>query len=116
MKPIYKLESLLSLVDQSREDRLAAFAVFNLGLVESLASGAIGATAAVRDFYHYENCIYVNEKLKDKFAARIMSHGIQLPDLFDALPIEEAHREFSRELAAMRALCLKILENARQPA
>ena len=29
--------------------------------------------------------------------------------LFDALPREEAHREFQRELATMRELCLKLL-------
>ena len=39
-----------------------------------------------------------------------MSHGVQSPDLFDALPGELAYREFKHELAAMRSLCLKILE------
>ena len=39
-----------------------------------------------------------------------MSHGVQLPDLFEALPTKEAHREFQRELATMRSLCLKLLE------
>jgi hypothetical protein len=39
-----------------------------------------------------------------------MSHGVQLPDLFDALPPEAAVREFQHELSAMRSLCLKILE------
>ncbi len=116
MKSIYRLEALLSPADQAREDRLAAFAVFNLGLVESLANGAIGATTAVRDFYHFENCIYVSKKLKNKLAGRVMSHGVQLPDLFDALPVEEAQREFSHELAIMRALCLQLLESTRQPA
>jgi hypothetical protein len=48
--------------------------------------------------------------LCDKTADAIMSHGVQLPDLFDVLPREEAHREFQRELAIMRALCLKLLE------
>jgi len=36
---------------------------------------------------------------------KVMSHGVQLPDLFDALPADEAHRQFQRELATMRALC-----------
>jgi len=40
----------------------------------------------------------------------VMSHGIQLPDLFEVLPTAEAHREFQRELATMRSLCFKLLE------
>ena len=36
---------------------------------------------------------------------KVMSHGVQLPDLFEALPADEAHRQFQRELATMRALC-----------
>jgi hypothetical protein len=42
-----------------------------------------------------------------------MSHGVQLPDLFEVLPPEEAHREFQRELATIRSLCLKLLEGQR---
>jgi hypothetical protein len=44
-----------------------------------------------------------------------MSHGIQLTDLFDSLPAEEAQREYLHELEMMRSLCLKLLENARSP-
>jgi hypothetical protein len=40
-----------------------------------------------------------------------MSRGVQLPDLFDVLPTEEAHRELQRELVTMRSLCLKLLED-----
>jgi hypothetical protein len=40
-----------------------------------------------------------------------MSHGVQLPDLFDLLPADEAHRQFQHELATMRTLCLKLLED-----
>jgi hypothetical protein len=47
--------------------------------------------------------------LRDKTADAIMSHGVQLPDVFDVLSREEAHREFQRELATMRDLCLKLL-------
>ena len=36
---------------------------------------------------------------------KVMSHGVQLPDLFEALPADEAHRQFQRELGTMRALC-----------
>ncbi len=38
-----------------------------------------------------------------------MSHGVQLLDLYDILPTEEAQREFQRELAKMRTLCLTLL-------
>ena len=44
-----------------------------------------------------------------KTADAVMSHGVQLP-VFEALSPVEAHREFQRELATMRALCLKLLE------
>ena len=40
-----------------------------------------------------------------------MSRGLQLPDLFDCLPTEEAQREFLHELEIIRSLCLKLLEN-----
>ena len=78
--------------------------------IESLANGSLSATNALRVFFHTENCLFVRKQLRDKTADAIMSHGVQLPDLFDALPREEAHREFQRELATMRALCLKLLE------
>jgi hypothetical protein len=34
---------------------------------------------------------------------------VQLPDVFEALPTEEAQQELQRELAAMRSLSLKLL-------
>ena len=42
-----------------------------------------------------------------------MSRGVQLPDLFDCLPPEEAQRELYRELETMRALSLKLLGKVR---
>jgi len=42
-----------------------------------------------------------------------MSHGVQLSDLFTVLPAEEAHRQLHHELATMRALCLKLLDDKR---
>ena len=42
-----------------------------------------------------------------------MSHGVQLPDLYDSLPTEEAQREFLHELEIIRSLCLKLLEKGR---
>jgi hypothetical protein len=38
-----------------------------------------------------------------------MGRGVQLADLFDVLPVEEAHREFQHELQAMKVLCHAVL-------
>ena len=45
-----------------------------------------------------------------------MSRGVQLPDLFDVLPLADSQREFKRELALMRALCLRLLEQEKSVA
>jgi hypothetical protein len=42
-----------------------------------------------------------------------MSHGVQLPDLFESLTPEEAQREFYHELEIIRSLCLKLVEKSR---
>lgn len=107
------LDNLLPRSSKARSGQLGLFAVLNLGMVESLANGAIGAADALRVFYHADNCLFVRKELHDKTADAIMSHGVQLADFFDVLPIEEARREFQRELATMRALCLKLLEKKR---
>lgn len=103
-------ETLLATLREMPAQRSALFALLTLGIIESLANGLLGATDALRVFFHAENCFFVRKQLRDKTADKIMSHGVQLPDLFEALPAEEAHREFQRELATMRALCLKLLE------
>ena len=89
------------------------FALLNLGLVQSLASGIMSPTEAVEKFYHAENCLYVRKHFRQKAAHTIMSHGVQLPDLFESLPAEEAQREFYRELEVMRSLSLQLLERRR---
>jgi hypothetical protein len=116
MEHRYQLESLIAAASQNGAERLALFAYVNLGFIESLANGLISAAEAVRQFYFADNCLYVRNVLKDKTADRVMSHGVQLPDLFDVLPTDQAQREFLHELAAMRALCLKLLESKRQVA
>jgi hypothetical protein len=112
----FRLDGLLSALSKDPAGRLTFFALVNLGIVESLANGSISAAEAVSHFYFTDNCLFVRKALKDKTADRIMSHGVQLPDLFDALPIENAQREFLHELATMRALCLQLLERRRQVA
>jgi hypothetical protein len=104
------LKTLLTASGGTPAQQLALFALLNLGIIESLANGLLSATNALRVFFHTENCLFARKQLRDKTADAIMSHGVQLPDLFDVLPREEAHREFQRELATMRALCLKLLE------
>lgn len=96
--------------------QLELFALLNLGLVQSLVSGALSATEALEQFYHADNCLFVKKKLHNRTADAIMSHGVQLPDLFDLLPAAEAQREFYHELEIMRGLCLQLLAKQRNSA
>ena len=104
------LQVLLTALNELPGQRLALFALLTLGMLESLAHGLLSVTDALRVFFHAENCLFVRKHLRDKTADAVMSHGVQLPDLFEALPTAEAQREFQRELGTMRALCLKLLE------
>jgi hypothetical protein len=104
------LQALLAVSNESPGQRLVLFALLTLGILESLAHGLLSATDALGVFFHAENCLFVRKHLRDKTADTVMSHGVQLPDLFEALPAVEAQREFQRELTTMRALCLKLLE------
>jgi hypothetical protein len=113
MNDIISLKTVLSASGEAPVQQVTLFALLNLGMIESLANGLISVTDAVQVFYNAENCLFVRRQLREKTADEIMSRGIQLPDLFAALPIEEAHREFQRELATMRSLCLKLLESQR---
>jgi hypothetical protein len=99
----------------SLAQQLELFALVNLGLVQSLASGVLSPIEAIQRFYHTDNCLYVQHHFRSKEATAIMSHGVQLPDLFEALPAEEARREFYHELEIIRALCLRLLEKRRSP-
>jgi hypothetical protein len=104
---------LLSKVPGNLAQQLEFFAFVNLGLVQSLASGVLSPAEAVERFYHADNCLYVQRHLRKKEANTIMSRGVQLLDLFECLPAEEARREFYKELETMRALCLKLLGEKR---
>ena len=105
------LSATSSNIPQQRE----FFALLNLGLVQSLASGVLSPTEVVERFYHADNCLYVQKHFRQKEANAVMSHGVQLPDLFECLPAEEAQREFYHELETIRSLCLKLLEKRRSP-
>jgi hypothetical protein len=111
-----QLETILAEAGDPPAQRLSLFALLTLGVIDSLASGTMSAAEAVQSIFHADNCLFVRQRLKDKEAHKIMSRGVQLPDLFDVLPPDEAHREFRHELAAMRALCLKLLEAQRSAA
>jgi hypothetical protein len=52
-------------------------------------------------------CRSIRKVLKEEFADQIMSHGVQLPDLFNVLPAEEAQRQFLHELARMETPMLE---------
>ena len=110
MKKAIDLQAVLAQEEGGSAQPFALFALLNLGVIDSLASGAMGATEAVRLFYNADNCLFIRKQRREKIADRIMSHGAQLADLFDALSPEEAHREFQREIEIMRTLCRKLLE------
>lgn len=101
--------TILSDVEKKNEQQITLFALLNLGILDSLSSGAISADEALQTFFHAENCFFVRRTLRNQSADTIMSHGVQLPDLFEALPPKEAQREFQRELALMRTLCMGLL-------
>lgn len=109
MKRNNQARIILSEITGNADAQLRFFALLNLGVAQSLASGIISAAEAIRFFYNTENCLYVRERFRNKHANAIMSRGVQLPDLFEALPAEEASREFLRELEHIRALCSHLL-------
>ncbi len=96
-----------------QEQPTALFAVAALGILDSLAAGSMTPTDAIRSFFHAKNCRYVRSKLRDRRADEVMGRGVQLADLFDVLPVEEAHREFQHEVAAMKSLCHELLQAER---
>jgi hypothetical protein len=109
MKKKNKFRVVLSDISGDLTQQLRYFALLNLGMVQSLTSGVISAAEAVRLFYNAENCLYVREHFRNKKVNAIMSHGVQLSDLFETLPADEASREFFRELETMRSLCMSLL-------
>lgn len=116
MKNRIDLKALLGGSGKSRSEQVALFALLNLGIVESLTNGLMSAADMLQVFFHAENCLFVRKELRVKAADEIMSHGVQLPDLFDAIPADQAQREFLRELAKIRDLCLRLLGQKRTAA
>ena len=112
MNQTIELTSLLAQTSDSSQQN-ATFAMLGLGITESLVSGILSAAEAVVQFFHADNCLFVQKAIHNRSADEFMSRGVQLADLFDVLPVKQAQREYQRELAAMHALCLKLLEKER---
>src|SRR5438067_4470259 len=112
MKQVFDLAKITA----GQQEPLALFAVTSLGIIESLVAGSLNPTQAVNAFFHGKNIRFVKAKLGDERAVEIMGRGVQLADLFDAMPVEEAHREFQHELQAMKSLCYELLEAERAAA
>ena len=106
-QPPIELRAILARLDQSQ--RLAVFAVINLGVMQSVGAKAMSPDQATERFFHVSNCLYVKRSLKNKLADEVMSRGVQLADLFDSLPSPQARVELSKELVCMHDLCLKLL-------
>jgi hypothetical protein len=113
MESTIRLNAILADASDNQDDRLTIFAVVNLGIIESLANGSLSAKDVVLFFFNADNCLHVRKHLKNKLADRIMSHGVQLPDLFEVLPLEEAQRQFLHELNVMRSLCFQLIDRGR---
>lgn len=104
---------MLSEIGGEPAQRLRFFALLNLHIVQSLASGVMSAAEAIQLFYNAENCFYVRKHFRNKQASAVMSHGVQLPDLFEALSAKDASREFFHELETIRSLCMNLLAEKR---
>ena len=104
---------ILSESSEGANEQLEVFALLNLGLVQSLTCGVLSAKETIPHFYNADNCFFVRDHLKSKVANTIMSHGVQLPDLFNLLSGDEAQREFYHELEKIRSMSLKLLEKSR---
>ena len=98
MKQPHPLRVVLSELNGSLARQLELFALVNLGLVQSMASGVLTPTEAVERFYHARNCLYVQKHFRRKEAQIIMSRGVQLPDLFDCLPPRRHSASFTMSL------------------
>lgn len=105
-----ELRQLLGEAGRTQAEQLEIFALLNLGVLESFSHGLVSAADVLRTFFHAENCLFVRQQVRNRTADEIMSRGVQLPDLFDALPPLAAQREFQHELAKMHALSLSLLE------
>jgi hypothetical protein len=111
-KPM-NLQQVLNAAGADSARQLELFAILTLGIMESLENGVLSPAEAITVFFNLENCRFVRDNLPAKAADEVMGRGVQLPDLLEALDAEEAPKEFQREIAAIRRLCLGLLEEHR---
>lgn len=107
------LRSVLAAAGDAPANQLELFALLTLGILESLENRLLSPAEAITIFFNAENCDFVRTRLPDKAADEAMSRGVQLPDLIDALTPEESSKELEGEVAAIRRLCLGMLEEHR---
>jgi hypothetical protein len=103
------MKTYIDLSTVPADGELDLFAIVNLGITSSLEQGLLNPMEATGHFFNHDNCQFVRDSLKDEPADEIMGRGLQLADLFDALPAEEAEVEFQRELGEIRSLCSQLL-------
>ena len=77
MRQSQSFRIVLSEASGSPTQQLELFALVNLGLTQSLASGILSPTETPQRFYHADNCLYVRKHFRNKEANEIMSHGVQ---------------------------------------
>lgn len=104
------------LKDFAKPQKKAVLAGLNLAILGSIDMQQMTADEAIAGFYHATNCLYVKRSIKDRSADELMSRGVQLADLFEALPPGKARSELKKELRAMRSLCFKLLKIAERQA
>ncbi len=105
-----RLSEILSADEQTAAGRRAVFALLALGVIDALATGVLTPTEATYRFFNADNCGYVRRKLRGRLADDVMGRGVQLSDLFDILPPEQANSSFRRELETMRENCRRLLD------
>ena len=87
------------------------------GVVETPAFMPVGTQGTVKGVTHRDlEAMGAEILLSNTYRAlnrpdveEVMSRGAELPDLFDALSLDDATHQAQEEIAAMRAACLRIL-------
>jgi hypothetical protein len=78
-------------MDGMTKREMVLFALIVLGSVEAIINELLSASDAVTILFNVENCLYIKKRLHNETSGEIMSSGVRLPDLFDALPTQESH-------------------------
>jgi len=110
------LEAMLPAMTDDASRHLEIFALLTLGVLDAIEGGVLSPEASQHRFFTAANCLYARHALNHPDVDAIMSRGVEIPDILEALPPEEAAREVPVELEAMRAACLRILAGQRRVA